>query len=273
MEDIFSQFGDIFGGGGGFSGGFGGFSGGGRQSSKPKVNKGSDLRVKVKVTLKDVAHGLEKKIKVKKYVACTYCKGTGAENGTSFHNCSTCNGTGSVNRVQQTMFGAMQSQSACPNCHGTGKIIDKKCSHCDNGVKYEEEIITMKIPAGVYDGMQLSMSGKGNAAKNGGVPGDLIIAIEEIPDAELIRDDNDVVYNLLLPFPTAALGGSVEVPTIDGKAKINIAAGTQPGKVLRLRYICFICNVNDGKIVINLKMCFFSGDYFALEHPAGTSLP
>ncbi len=235
MEDIFSQFGDIFGGGGGFSGGFGGFSGGGRQSSKPKVNKGSDLRVKVKVTLKDVAHGLEKKIKVKKYVACTYCKGTGAENGTSFHTCSTCNGTGSVNRVQQTMFGAMQSQSACPNCHGTGKIIDKKCSHCDNGVKYEEEIITMKIPAGVYDGMQLSMSGKGNAAKNGGIPGDLIIAIEEIPDAELIRDDNDVVYNLLLPFPTAALGGSVEVPTIDGKAKINIAAGTQPGKVLRLR--------------------------------------
>ena len=235
MEDIFSQFGDIFGGGGGFSGGFGGFSGGGRQSSKPKVNKGSDLRVKVKVTLKDVAHGLEKKIKVKKYVACTYCKGTGAENGTSFHTCSTCNGTGSVNRVQQTMFGAMQSQSACPNCHGTGKIIDKKCSHCDNGVKYEEEIITMKIPAGVYDGMQLSMSGKGNAAKNGGIPGDLIIAIEEIPDAELIRDDNDVVYNLLLPFPTAALGGSVEVPTIDGKAKINIAAGTQPGKGLRLR--------------------------------------
>ena len=152
-----------------------------------------------------------------------------------FRSCSTCNGTGSVNRVQQTMFGAMQSQSACPNCHGTGKIIDKKCSHCDNGVKYEEEIITMKIPAGVYDGMQLSMSGKGNAAKNGGIPGDLIIAIEEIPDAELIRDDNDVVYNLLLPFPTAALGGSVEVPTIDGKAKINIAAGTQPGKVLRLR--------------------------------------
>ncbi len=234
MEDIFSQFGDIF-GGGGFSGGFGGFSGGGRQSAKPKVNKGSDLRVKVKVTLKDVAHGLEKKIKVKKYVPCASCKGTGAENGTSFHTCSNCKGTGTVNRVQQTMFGAMQSQSACPHCNGTGKVTDKKCSSCDNGVKYEEEIITMKIPAGVYDGMQLSMKGKGNAAKNGGIAGDLIIVIEEIPDAELIRDENDVIYNLLLPFPTAALGGSVEVPTIDGKAKINIAAGTQPGKVLRLR--------------------------------------
>ena len=239
MDDIFSQFGDIFGGhfSGGSSGGFGGFSGfGGRQSSaKPKVNKGSDLRVKVKVTLKDVAHGVEKKIKIKKNVSCSSCRGTGAENGTSFHTCSTCNGTGTVNRVQQTMFGAMQSQSACPNCSGTGKIIDKKCPNCNSGVKQEEEIITINIPKGVYDGMQLSMAGKGNAAKNGGIPGDLIVLIEEIPDEELIRDENDVVYNLLLPFPTAALGGAVEVPTIDGRARINIAAGTQPGKVLRLK--------------------------------------
>lgn len=241
MEDIFSQFGDIFGGhfGGGGAGGFGGFSGygggGGRRSSGPKVNKGSDLRVKVKVTLQDVAHGVEKKIKVKKLVSCHACNGTGAENGNSFHTCATCGGSGTVNRVQNTMFGAMQTQAACPNCNGTGKVIDHKCPECNDGVKREEEIITLNIPAGVYDGMQLSMAGKGNAAKNGGKPGDLIILIEEIPDPELIRDENDLVYNLLLTFPTAALGGNAEIPTIDGKARIKIAPGTQPGKVLRLK--------------------------------------
>jgi DnaJ-class molecular chaperone with C-terminal Zn finger domain len=133
------------------------------------------------------------------------------------------------------MFGAMQSQGVCPNCNGSGKIIDKKCDQCSDGVKREDEIITLNIPAGVYDGMQLSLAGKGNAAKNGGKSGDLIVVIEEIPDPELIRDENDVIYNLMLTFPTAALGGSVEIPTIDGKAKINIAPGTQPGKVLRLK--------------------------------------
>ncbi len=234
MEDIFSQFGDIFGGGGGF-GGFGGFGSGGRSSARPRQSKGSDLRVKVKVTLADVAKGVEKKIKVRKAVACSTCHGTGAEHGTSFHTCNTCHGTGTITRMQNTMFGSMQQQDVCPTCHGRGKIIDRACPVCDHGVRQEEEIITLKIPAGVYDGMQLSMAGKGNAAKYGGKPGDLIIVIEELPHEELIRDENDIVFNLLLDFATAALGGSVEVTTIDGKARIKIGAGTQPGKVLRLK--------------------------------------
>lgn len=234
MDDIFSQFGDIF--GGGFGGGFGGFGrGGGGGGARPRVNKGADLRVKVKVTLKDVAHGVEKKIKVKKLISCHHCNGTGAENGSSFHTCDTCKGSGTVNRVQQTILGAMQTQAPCNSCNGTGKVIERKCTHCSDGTERQEEIITLNIPAGVYDGMQLSMSGKGNAAKNGGVPGDLIIVIEEIADEELLRDENDLVYNLMLSFPTAALGGSVEIPTVDAKVRINIPAGTQPGKVLRLK--------------------------------------
>lgn len=223
MEDIFSQFGDIFGGH------FGGFGGGRR------TNRGSDLRVKVKLTLKEISTGVEKKIKVKKYVACKHCNGNGAENGTAYSTCSTCKGAGVVSRVVNTMFGAMQTQTTCPSCNGEGKTITKKCPHCTGeGIVKEEEIISLNIPAGVAEGMQLSMSGKGNAARHGGINGDLLIAVEEEPHPELFRDDNDVVYNLLLSISTAALGGSVEVPTIDGKAKIKITPGTQPGKVLRL---------------------------------------
>ena len=232
MEDIFSHFGDIF---GGSFGGFGGFSSGGSRSRR-RTNRGSDLRVKVKLTLKEIATGVEKKIKVKKYVSCKACNGTGAEKGTSYTTCSTCNGSGVVTRVQQTILGAMQSTTTCPTCGGEGRIITKKCPECNGeGVRLEEEVITLNIPAGVADGMQLSMSGKGNAARHGGVNGDLLILIEEEPHPELLRDENDLMYNLLLNFSTAALGGTVEVPTIDGKAKVKIDAGTQPGKVLRLR--------------------------------------
>ena len=232
MEDIFSHFGDIF---GGSFGGFGGFSSGGSRSRR-RTNRGSDLRVKVKLTLKEIATGVEKKIKVKKYVSCKACNGTGAEKGTSYTTCSTCNGSGVVTRVQQTILGAMQSTTTCPTCGGEGRIITKKCPACNGeGVRLEEEVITLNIPAGVADGMQLSMSGKGNAARHGGVNGDLLILIEEEPHPELLRDENDLIYNLLLNFSTAALGGTVEVPTIDGKAKVKIDAGTQPGKVLRLR--------------------------------------
>lgn len=234
MDDIFSHFGDIFGGhfGGGF-GGFGGFGGG--RSSGRRVNRGSDLRVKVKLNLKEVAGGTEKKIKVKKYVSCKTCNGTGAE-GNNVSTCTQCNGTGNVTRIQNTILGQMQTSSPCPGCHGEGKIITKKCPDCNGeGVRLEEDVINIRIPAGVEEGMQLSMSGKGNAARRGGIPGDLLIVIEEEQHPELIRDDNDLVYNLLLPFPTAALGGSVEVPTIDGFAKVKIDAGTQPGKVLRLK--------------------------------------
>lgn len=238
MEDIFAHFGDIFGGRmGGFGGGFGGFEGaaGGGQP-RQHVNKGTDLRITVKVTLKDIMNGVDKKLKMPRLVACGHCKGTGAKDGTAFHTCQRCHGTGYINRVQQTMFGAMQSESVCPECNGEGKVISESCSHCRGlGVEKKEEIVSFHIPAGVEDGMVLTMRGQGNAPRHGGVNGDLLIVIQEETDVELIRDGNDLIYNLMLDFPTAALGGSVEVPTVDGRARLKISAGTQPGKVLRLR--------------------------------------
>ena len=200
------------------------------------MNRGTDLRVKVRVTLKDVAHGVEKKLKIPRYVECDECHGTGAKGGTAYKTCDHCHGTGVVTQVRQTMLGMMQTQSACPQCGGEGKIITDKCPHCaGEGIERKEEIITVKIPAGVSDGMTLSMQGKGNAARRGGVPGDLLIVIEEEKDAELQREDNNLIYNLILDFPTAVFGGKVEVPTIDGRARLTIEPGTQPGKVLRLR--------------------------------------
>jgi molecular chaperone DnaJ len=229
MDDIFSRFGDIF---GGHFGGFGGFGGG----SSPRYNRGGDLRVKVRLNLQEIANGVEKKIKVNKYVACSHCGGSGASDPNAVSTCSTCHGSGHVTRVQQTILGAMQTQSVCPSCNGDGKTITKKCTHCNGeGVVRQEEVISINIPAGVGEGMQLSVSGKGNAARRGGMSGDLLVLIEEEEHPELIRDENDLVYNLLLPVTTAILGGTVEVPTVDGRVKVKIDAGTQPGKVLRLR--------------------------------------
>ncbi len=233
MEDIFSHFGDIFGGHFDF-GGFGGGFGGSRQQGQ-RVRKGADLRVKVRLTLAEVASGVEKKIKVKKYVACSHCNGTGSNDG-STETCSTCHGTGRVTRVQQTILGRMQTQSECPTCGGNGKIIKNKCPHCaGEGIVRGEEVISIKIPAGVMTGMQLTVPGKGNAARMGGINGDLLVVIEEEPHKDLIRDENDLIYNLLLDLPMAVLGGTVEIPTVDGRVKVKIDAGTQPGKVLRLR--------------------------------------
>jgi molecular chaperone DnaJ len=234
MDDIFSHFGDIFGGHFG-GGGFGGF-GGGQRGGGQRVRKGSDLRVKVKLTLAEIAVGVEKKIKVKKQVACSHCSGTGAEAGSSSTTCTTCNGQGRVTRVQNTILGQMQTAAECPTCNGEGKIVKDKCKHCSGeGVVREDEVITINIPAGVMEGMQLSVSGKGNAARRGGVNGDLLVLVEEEAHPELIRDENDLIYNLLLTVPMATLGGSIEVPTVEGKVKVTIAPGTQPGKVLRLR--------------------------------------
>ena len=234
MDDIFSMFGDIFGGHGGFGGGFGGFGGDG--GAQQRRYRGSDLRVKVKLNLKEISTGVEKKFKLKKYVPCSHCHGTGAEGNGGTETCPTCNGSGTVIRKQQTILGTMQTRSTCPTCGGEGKIIKNKCKECGGeGIVYGEEVVTVKIPAGVAEGMQLSMSGKGNAGKHNGIHGDLLILIEEEADKELIRDENDLIYNLLLSFPTAALGGTVEIPTIDGKVKVKIESGTQPGKVLRLR--------------------------------------
>ena len=232
MDDIFSQFGDIFGSFGGFSG-FGGF-GGGRGSRR--VNRGTNLRVKVKMSLQEIATGIEKKIKVKKYVACQHCNGTGARDGKSYSTCSTCKGSGQVTRVQNTILGAMQTTSTCPTCEGEGKIINEKCTFCNGeGVLMSEEVISITIPAGVAEGMQLSLSGKGNAARRGGVNGDLIVLIEEEEHPELVRDGNDLLYNVFIGYPEAVLGETVEIPTIEGKVKVKIEAGTQPGRILRLR--------------------------------------
>ena len=259
MDDIFSMFGDIFGGrGGGFGGGFSGFGGGfgGGSSQRPRF-RGSDLRVKVKLNLKEIANGVEKKIKVKKYVPCSKCHGSGAEDDHSSKTCETCHGSGVVTRIANTILGQMQTQSTCPTCGGEGKIITKKCAQCDGeGVMRDEEIITINIPAGVAEGMQLSMSGKGNAARHGGINGDLLILVEEEPHAELIRDENDLLYNLLLSVPQAALGGTVEVPTIDGKAKVKIEPGTQPGKVLRLRNkgLPSVNSYGTGDLLVNVSV-------------------
>ena len=232
MDDIFSMFGDIFGGHSGFGGGFGG----GYSSNQQRRFRGADLRVKVKLNLKEISTGVEKKFKLKKYVQCSHCHGTGAEGNSGTETCPTCNGTGSVIRNQQTILGTMQTRVTCSTCGGEGKIIKEKCKECSGeGIVYGEEVVTVKIPAGVAEGMQLTMSGKGNAGKHNGIPGDLLILIEEEADKDLIRDEDDLIYNLLLSFPTAALGGAVEIPTVDGKVKVKIEPGTQPGKVLRIR--------------------------------------
>lgn len=237
MEDIFAQFGDLFeswgmGGGGGFSSFFGGAGGGSRQ----RVRRGTDLRVKVRLTLEEIATGVEKKIKVRKLVPCKDCNGTGSADGKEGETCPTCKGAGRVVRQQRGIFGMMQVQSECPTCHGEGKVIKNKCPHCNGeGVVRDEEIITIKIPAGVSGGMQIPVQGKGNAAPHGGVNGDLLVLIEEEEHKDLVREGNDLIYNLLLDMPTAVLGGQVRIPTLGGEAKITITPGTQPGKVLRMR--------------------------------------
>ncbi|MDE6409676.1 MAG: molecular chaperone DnaJ [Muribaculaceae bacterium] len=234
MEDIFAHFGDIFGDmGGGSSYGFGG---GGSARPRQHVNKGTDLRITVKVTLKDIMNGVTKKLKIPKMVACSHCNGTGAKDGTAFKTCPRCHGSGYVETVQQTFMGAMRSTTVCPECNGEGKIISEPCTYCGGtGVEKKDEIVEFHIPAGVEDGMVLTMRGQGNAPRHGGVNGDLLIKIQEEKDAELIREGDDLIYNLMLDIPTAVLGGSAEVPMVEGKARVKIAPGTQPGKVLRLR--------------------------------------
>ena len=235
MEDIFAQFGDIF--GGRFGGGFGGFgSAAGARRAQPRQRRGSDLRIRVKLTLEEIASGTTKTLKIPTFVKCDHCNGTGAKDGVAFATCNTCHGSGQVTQVQHTPFGAIQSSAICPECEGTGKVITERCTYCNGqGVERKEQQVSFNIPAGVADGMTLTVKGKGNAPVHGGVNGDLLVVIEEVKHPELIRDGNDVIYNLMLDIPTATLGGSVEVPTISGRARLKIAPGTQPGKVLRLR--------------------------------------
>lgn len=232
MDDIFSQFGDIFSGFG--FGGFGGFGGG--TQSRRGVTRGSNIRVTVRLKLSEIAKGVEKKIKVKKYVSCDACGGNGAKNGTATSTCQTCHGAGHVTQVTNTFLGQMQTQSACPTCRGEGKMISEKCEVCyGEGIIKKEEVININIPAGVSEGMQLKMGGKGNAARRGGINGDLIVLIKEEENDELVRDGNDLLYHLYLSMPQAILGDTVEIPTIESRVKIKIDPGTQPGRILRLR--------------------------------------
>jgi len=247
MDDIFSQFGDIF--GGGFGGG-----GGGRRGRR--VNRGSNLRVKVKLTLEDVANGVQKKIKVNKYISCEPCSGSGAENG-SYSNCGSCGGTGQVTRVQNTILGQMQTASTCPSCGGEGRSIDSKCKTCfGDGITRKDEVVTIDIPAGVEEGMQLSVSGKGNAGPRGGVPGDMLVVIEETPHDELVRDGQNLYYDLYINFADATLGTTVEIPTISSKAKIKIIEGTQSGKILRLKGkgLPGINSYGNGDLLVNINV-------------------
>jgi len=229
MDDIFSMFGDIFGGHG-----FGGFGGGQR---RPQQHRGSDLRLKVKLTLEEINKGVTKKFKVRKDVTCSHCHGSGAEAGSDRQQCPTCHGTGVISHTTQSIFGMMQTQGVCPTCGGEGTVIANKCHECHGeGVVKGDEVVEIKIPAGVAEGMVVNVPGKGNAGRRNGVNGDIQVFIEEEPHNLFVRDGSDLIYNLLLDFPTAALGGDVEIPTIEGtKLRVKMESGTQPGKTLRLR--------------------------------------
>ncbi len=240
MDDIFSMFGDIFGGrmnmgGGGFGGFSEFFTGGGGGRGQQQVYRGSDLRLKVSLTLNEVATGVTKKFKVRKNITCNHCHGSGSEDGQT-QTCPTCGGKGYTVRTVNSMFGRMQTQQACPTCGGEGHTIKNKCTHCHGeGLVTGEEVVEVKIPAGVADGMVVTVSGKGNAGKHNGVAGDIQVFIEVQQHKDFVREEQNLVYNLLLDVPTATLGGTVEIPTLDGKARIKIEPGTQPGKVVRLR--------------------------------------
>lgn len=234
MEDIFSNFGDVFG-----DDMFGSFFGGGRQGGgggRQRGSRGSNLRVKIKMNYAEIANGANKKIKVKKHVSCNTCSGSGAKDSNSVQTCTTCQGSGQVRRVTSTFLGQMQTVTACPACHGEGVTITAKCGSCKGeGRVYGEETVSIDLPAGVQEGMQMSMSGRGNAGERGGAAGDLLILIEEEKHPELTRDGLDVQYILPVTFPDVVFGTQAEVPTVEGKAKIKIPAGTQSGKIFRLK--------------------------------------
>lgn len=249
MEDIFSQFGDIFGDAFGF--GSSGSRGGGR-----RVNRGTNIRIKVKLNLQEIANGVEKKLKINKQVSCHTCHGSGAKNG-AVETCRVCNGRGVVTRVTQTILGAMQTQSACHACGGGGQTVKDKCPTCHgDGIVRGEETVSIQIPAGVAEGMQLSVGGKGNAAPRGGINGDLLVVIEEEEHPELKRDGHNLFYDCYVSIPDAILGTNVEIPLIEGKAKIKVEPGTQSGKVLRLKGkgLPDVNSYHKGDLLVNINV-------------------
>ena len=232
MDDIFSNFGDIF--GESIFGEF--FGGGGRKQQRSRGIRGTNIRIKVKLSLKEIAEGARKTIKVKKYVVCDVCHGSGAKDASNVTTCKTCQGSGYVRRVQNTILGQMATTATCPTCHGSGQQITANCTKCHGeGKVYGEETISIDIPAGVTEGIELSMSGKGNAGEKGGPAGDLLISIEEVKEQDLRREGNHIVYDLYISFADAALGTKVEVPTIDGKVRVTIPEGTQGGHIMKLK--------------------------------------
>ena len=255
LNDILnSVFGRGFDFGGGFSG-FSGFGGGGSRGGTVK-QRGSNIRVKVKLNLQEIAHGVKKKIKVSKYVACTHCHGSGSEDG-STETCPTCHGRGQVVQTVNSFFGQMQTASVCPTCNGTGTVIKKKCTHCGGeGIMKGDEVIDIDIPAGVGEGMQLTVRGKGNAGPHNGVNGDLLVLIEEEPHPDFERDESTLIYNLFITIPEAILGTQAEVPTVDGKVRVKIAPGTQSGKVLRLRGkgLPILNGYGNGDMLVNVNV-------------------
>ena len=252
LNDIFSHFSDIFEGMGFDS--FGGFSSRGPRRAQ---FRGSDLRMKVRLSLSEIQNGTTKKFKVHKDIQCTECNGTGCAKGSQPATCPDCKGQGYVLRQQRTIFGAMQSQEVCPRCQGEGTIVQNPCSHCHGkGVTKGEEIVEIKIPAGVEEGMVVTSRGKGNAAPHNGIAGDLQVLISEETDKSLIRDGNDLIYNLLLTIPQAVLGDSVEIPTVDGKVRIKIKPGTQPGTVLALhgKGLPSVNSYHTGDLLVNISV-------------------
>lgn len=250
LNSIFERFGDLFGGG------FGGFSGGGRSQGQ-RVKKGSNLRITVKLTLDEIAKSTEKKLKIKKSVPCPDCHGQGTKNKSDVQTCPKCNGRGQVMHQQRSMFGMIQQAVICDHCHGEGTIIKNPCSTCNGtGMVKGEEIVTINIPAGVQDGMQLSMREKGNAAPRGGINGDLIVVIEEIEHELFERDGNNLYLNYFISFPQAALGGSVDIPTLDGHARVKITPGTQGGQILRLqgKGLPELHNNRKGDLIVNINV-------------------
>ena len=254
MDDIFSQFGDLFadfGLGSFFGGGFGGSRSGGTVRER-----GGNIRVKVKLNLQEIEKGVKKKIKVNKYVPCEHCHGSGSEDG-STDTCPTCKGRGQVLRTVNSLFGQMQTASTCPNCGGTGRVIKNKCTHCHgDGIVKGEEVIDIDIPAGVGEGMQLTLRSKGGAGPHNGVNGDLYVLIEEEPHPELERDGSNLIYNLFISVPQAILGTEVEVPTVSGKVRVKITPGTQSGKILRLRGkgLPIVNGYGSGDLLVNVNV-------------------
>jgi len=235
INDIFSHFSDIFGGGSSIFDDF--FSSGSQRGRRRGAGSaGADLRVNLKLTLEEIADGTTKKIKIKKHVKCDKCGGTGADEGTAIKTCTVCNGLGEVKSISRSVFGQFVNITTCQNCGGEGKVVDTPCRKCMGDGRFQDEVLmSVDVPAGVHEGSYMTLRGEGNAGKRGGEPGAIIVVFEELPHKHFVREEDDIIYNMFITYPQAALGAEVEVPTLNSKAVLKIDAGTQSGKFLKMR--------------------------------------